>query len=47
MITFKAIMFHGHKFLCPSSGLLAALTDHRHGTRHPKTVHPAGGTLQG
>ncbi|MEU2718061.1 hypothetical protein [Streptomyces sp. NPDC007205] len=29
------------------SELLAALTDHRHGTRHPKTVHPAGGPLQG
>ncbi|MGW2651725.1 DUF6292 family protein [Streptomyces sp. NPDC001393] len=29
------------------SELLAALTGHRHGTRHPKTVHRAGGSLQG
>jgi hypothetical protein len=29
------------------SELLAALTDRRHGTRHPKTVHPAGDPLQG
>lgn len=29
------------------AGLLAALTDARHGSKHPKTVHPTGGTLQG
>ncbi|MGW2426433.1 hypothetical protein ACWC0C_45885 [Streptomyces sp. NPDC001709] len=36
----------GHQQPEPSE-LLAALADRRHGTRHPKAVHPAGGTLQG
>ncbi|MFI1177821.1 hypothetical protein [Streptomyces melanogenes] len=35
-----------HQQPAPSE-LLAALTDRRHGTRHPKSVHRAGGTLKG
>ncbi|WP_331727692.1 hypothetical protein [Streptomyces sp. NBC_01176] len=41
------IRYHSESQQPEPAELLAALTDGRRGSKHPKTVHPAGGALRG